>query len=112
MINEGRIVEDRKARVRSVMVQEIQRLGPTTPNEWQHQTYHVLTGIDPDKLDLSDVETEKTYFTWVRTFDTLIDELIDDGYVTLREHNGEWLLVPTEEEPITHFLSTRIVQSG
>jgi hypothetical protein len=112
MINEGRIVEDRKARVRSVMVQEIRRLGPTTANEWQEKTYQALTGIAPENLDLSDEETGKVYFTWVRTFDGLVDELIDDGYVTLQEREGEWVLVPTAEEEATHFASVPLGSSN
>ena len=51
MLNEGLIVNDTAALVRSEIVNQIRRLGPTTPDELERAVFKALTGHDREEVD-------------------------------------------------------------
>jgi hypothetical protein len=101
MLNEGFIHADSRVLVKSEMVRQLHRLGPTTPREWEGAVFAALTGGSRDDIDW-DVEDNKAgYFLWVKTFDELIVELEEDGYVAGEEADGGRVLRPVQRDDTT-----------
>jgi len=101
MLNEGLIVNDSRALVKSEIVKQIRSLGPTTPDELERAVFKGLTGHDRVEVDWDIEDNQAGYFTWLKSFDQLVGELIDDDYILVEEHgeSGERRLVPTEALP-------------
>jgi len=95
MLNEGLIVNDTKALVKSEVVNQIRRLGRTTPDELERAVFETLVGHRREDVDWDIEDNQAGYYSWIRSFDSLLTELIEDGYV-LAEESGT--LVPTEAE--------------
>ncbi len=100
MLNEGVISNDAAALVKSEMVRQIRCLGPATPDELERAVFRALTGHDRDEVDWNVEDNQAGYYTWVKSFDNLIRELIEDGYI--REKVQRQLL-PTESEPAIEY---------
>ena len=96
MLNEGIIVNDAAALVKSEMVRQIRRLDSATPDDLVRAVFKALTGHDREEVDWDLEDNQAGYYTWLRSFDDLITELVEDGYVRI-EKPGR--LVPTESEP-------------
>jgi hypothetical protein len=100
MLNEGLIVNDTKALIRSEIVNQIRRLGPTTPDELERAVFKSLVGHDREDVDWDVEDNQAGYYTWVRSFDQLVNELVEDGYIRTEEPDA---LVPTETEPVSEY---------
>jgi hypothetical protein len=100
MSNEGLIVNDTAAVVKSEIVNQIRRLGRATPDELERAVFGVLVGHNREDIDWGVEGNQAGYYTWVRSFDHLVAELIEDGYI-LTEEDGR--LVPTQTEPESEF---------
>jgi len=85
MLNEGILTEDPKTRIKSEMLRQIWKTGRTTPEQWERLVYSAMTGKTREDLALHDQETQVVYHRWVRSFDRLVGELVDDGYVSVEE---------------------------
>jgi hypothetical protein len=96
MLNEGLIVNDTAALVKSEMVNQIRRLGPTSPDELERAVFKAITGHDREEVDWDVKDNQAGYFTWLKSFDQLMGELVEDGYIRVEEGPR---LVPTEAEP-------------
>ena len=96
MLNEGVIVNDTKTLVKSEIVSQIRRLGPTTPDELERAVFKTLVGHDREDVDWDIGDNQAGYYTWLKSFDQLITELIEDGYIRVEDVRA---LVPTEAEP-------------
>ena len=96
MLNEGIIVNDSAALVKSEMVKQIRRLGSCTPDTFERAVFKALTGHEREEVDWDVADNQAGYYTWLKSFDQLTKELVEDGYV--REEEGG-RLVPTEAEP-------------
>ncbi len=96
MLNEGLIVNDSTALVKSEIVNQIRRLGATTPADLERAVFRALTGRDRDEVDWDVEDNQAGYYTWVKSFDQLIEELIEDGHIRTEETRH---LVPTEADP-------------
>jgi hypothetical protein len=96
MLNEGLISNDSVALMKSEIVNQIRRLGITTPHDLERTVFKALVGRDREEVDWEIEGNQAGYFTWVKSFDRLIGELIDDGYIRDDEHGN---LAPTEAEP-------------
>lgn len=101
MLNEGLVTSDAKTLVKSEMIKQLQRLGPTTPERWERAVFETLTGRRREDVDWSVEDNHAGYYTWVKSFDGLIEELIEDGYVRATEgafpHTRT--LVPVDVDP-------------
>jgi len=93
MLNEGVIVNDTTVLDTSAIVKQVRRLGPTTPDELERAVFKDLTGHDREEVDWDIKDNQAGYYTWIKSLDGLIAELVDDGYI-LAEDPGR--LVPTE----------------
>jgi len=82
MINEGIVGDDSKSAVRSEMVNQIQKLGRATPDQWERAVFESLTGGKREDVDWSVEDNQAGYRTWVKSFDGLIGELVEDGFIS------------------------------
>ena len=104
MLNEGLIVNDTRALLKSEIVNQIRRLGPTTSDDLEQAVFKALTGQDRDEVDWDIEDNKAGYFTWVKSFDQLIGELVEDDYILVEELDGNRRrLVPTEAVPQVEF---------
>ena len=98
MVNEGRIVNDTTALLKSETVNQIRRLGPTTPDELERAVFQSMTGHKREDVDWDIEGNQAGYFSWLKSFDNLITELIEDGCIRVEEQGDMRQLVPTEAE--------------
>ncbi len=96
MLNEGLIVNDTTGLAKSAIVNQIRRLGPTTPDALKRAAFKDLTVHDREEVDWEEKDNQAGYYTWVKSLDRLIAELVDDGCVLVEEPGR---LMPTEAEP-------------
>jgi hypothetical protein len=80
-LNEGIIVGGSKIRVKSEMLRHLARVEETTPDSWERAVFKSLTGHTREDVDWSIGDNHAGYYTWIRSFDRLISELEEDGYV-------------------------------
>ena len=105
MINEGIITNDTKTLVKSEMIRQIHSLGSTNPDTWERSVFRALTGHDREDVDWEFEDNQAGYYLWVKTFDNLIEELVEDGYVRVDPagDNGNRTLTPTGRDPGIEF---------
>jgi hypothetical protein len=102
MLNEGILINDTATMMKSEMIKQIRRLKSTTPDQWERSVFLALTGYDRDEIDFEVEDNVIAYRTWIRNFDRLIRELVDDNYVRsvdADDGSGGMLLVPNEMDP-------------
>lgn len=101
MSHEGVIVDDTAAVVKSEIINQIRRLGPTTPDELERATFQGLVGRRREDIDWDVKDNQAGYFTWLKSFDQLVGELVEDDYIRVEKSAGtdRRTLVPTEESP-------------
>ena len=97
-LHEGVVLESTSSQVKSEMIRQIRSLKSTTPEELEKATFKALTGATRASVDWDFEGNQAGAYTWVRSFDRLIEELIDDGYVKLVEKDGTRALVAREDE--------------
>ena len=100
MLNEGLIINDTTALVKSKIVDQIREIGPTTPDELEQAVFKALVGHDREEVDWEIEGNQAGYFTWVKAFDGLVHELIEDGFIRVTEQGT---LAPTEADPISEY---------
>lgn len=104
MLNEGLIVNDAPALVKSEIVKQIRRLGPTTPDALERAVFKALSGHDRDEVDWDVRDNQAGYYSWVRSFDQQISELAEDGYISVEDaEEGKKTLAPTDALPDIQF---------
>ena len=104
MLNEGLIVNDTTALVKSEIVSQIRRLGRSTPDELERAVFDALVGRSREEVDWDIEDNQAGYYTWVKSFDKLAGELVEDGYILADEARG---LVPTDAEPQSEYTPPR-----
>jgi len=103
MLNEGIIVNDTKALIKSTMVRTINNQGRMTPERWQESVFEAVTGEKVSEIDWSVEGNMDVYYHWTRSFDELIGELVDDGYVRAEMKGGQRTIVPLEtDDPVDY----------
>ncbi|MHC4398908.1 MAG: hypothetical protein ACYTG0_04430 [Planctomycetota bacterium] len=100
MLNEGLIVNDASALVKSEIVNQIRRLCHTTPDALERAAFKALVGRNLEEVDWEIEDNHAGYYTWVKSFDGLVNELIEDGYIHAEEPGS---LAPTEAEPRSEY---------
>jgi hypothetical protein len=98
MLNEGTIANDTSTLVKTEMLQQLWKTGRTTPDRWEQLVFYALTGYTRHDIDWSVEDNQAGYYTWLRSFDQLIEELIEDGYVEVKESEGRPYLVAREAD--------------
>lgn len=105
MLNEGIITSDARALVKSEMIRQLRRLGATTPDEWERSVFKALTGHEREEVDWRIEDNQAGYYSWIRSFDGLIGELVEDGYVRVEQtgEEDERTLIPVPvDDPIEY----------
>ena len=99
MLNEGIVVNSDRTLIKSEMIRRLQELGRTTPDGLERAVFESLTGGRREDIDW-DVEDNKAgYYLWTKTFDGLVTELIEDGYLLVEDAPEGKQLVAPEPEP-------------
>ena len=98
MLNEGIIVNDATALVKSEIVNQVRRLGPTTPDELERAVFRALSGHGREEVDWDIEDNQAGYYSWVKSFDQLVGELVEDGYMLVEGVEDGRRLVPTEAD--------------
>lgn len=100
MINEGIIASDTKAVMKSEMIKQLRTLGPTDPDTWERAVFKSMVGHEREDVDWKFEDNQAGYFTWIKSFDQLIGELLEDGYVRIEQAAGSRYryLVPTDSD--------------
>jgi hypothetical protein len=101
MLNEGIVVNDAAVLVKSEIVNQIRRLGPTSPDELERVVFESLTGHKREEVDWDIEDNQAGYYTWLKSFDQLVDELVEDDFILVEtESDGPGkVLVPSEKLP-------------
>jgi hypothetical protein len=99
MLNEGILVGDATTALRSEMVRQLRRLGRGTPDALERAVFTSLTGGTREDVDWDVEDNQAGYRTWIRTFDGLVRELVDDGYCRVETNGGEKVLVAEDVDP-------------
>jgi hypothetical protein len=105
MLNEGTLIESSKSSIKSEMIRQLRRLGSSTPDQLERRVFTALTGNAREDVDWKFEDNQAGYYTWLRSFDQLIEELIEDGRIQLEEDKGkgERTLVPMPGEESIDF---------
>jgi hypothetical protein len=99
-LNEGIVGIDTKTAMKSEMLRQLELLKETTPDEWERAVFESLTGSKREDVDWNVEDNQAGYYTWIRSFDQLISELTDDGYVRVEDlGDNQKVLRATEWDP-------------
>jgi hypothetical protein len=98
-LNEGIVMSDSKILMKSEMLRQLALLKETTPDEWERSVFESLTGHKREDVDWGFEDNHAGYYTWVLSFDHLISELEEDGYVRVADADGSRkVLMATESD--------------
>ena len=101
MLNEGIVRPDVRQLMKTEMIRELRELGRATPSHWQEAVFKRITGEDFSELDWDFEDNQAGAFLWTRSFDELIQELVEDGFVgeAENENSTERIMVPVDADP-------------
>lgn len=101
MLNEGIVVNDTKSLLKSFILQQVWRLGPTTADALERAVFRALTGGEREDVDWDVEDNQAGYFLWIKGFDQMLEELQEDGYLSAEkpEEGGAARLIPLEALP-------------
>ena len=74
--------------MKSEMLKQLNLLNETTPDEWERAVFESLTGHRREDVDWDVPDNSAGYYTWIRSFDQLITELEEEGYVQVSDLGG------------------------
>jgi hypothetical protein len=110
-LNEGIVGSDTRIAMKSEMLKQLNRLNETTPDEWERAVFESLTGYRREDVDWNVPDNQAGYYTWIRSFDELISELEEDGYVMAVDLKGNRkVLKKTEWDPSIEY--SRLIYSS
>jgi hypothetical protein len=99
-LNEGIVTSDAKILMKSVMLRQLALLKQTTPDEWERAVFKALIGYKREDVDWNIKDNQAGYYTWIRSFDQLIGELEEDGYVRVADAGeNRKVLMATDRGP-------------
>jgi hypothetical protein len=86
--------------MKSEIVNRIRHLGSASPDELERAVFKSLVGHDREEVDWEIQDNQAGYYTWLKSFDGLVSELIEDGYILVGESGN---LVATEAELVSEY---------
>jgi hypothetical protein len=99
-LNEGILIGDTRVQMKSEMLRQLSRMNETTPDQWERAVFESLTGFKREDVDWDSEDNQAGYYTWLRSFDQLISELEEDGYVrTVKLDGARKILRKTDWDP-------------
>ncbi len=100
ILNEGIVGGNTRIAMKSEMLKQLDVLRETTPDEWERAVFESLTGHRREDVDWDVPDNHAGYYTWIRSFDQLISELEEEGYVLVADQSGNRkVLKRTEWDP-------------
>jgi hypothetical protein len=100
MLNEGIVTTDTTTAMKSEMIRQLRKLGRATPDAWERAVFTSLTGQTREDVDWEVEDNQAGYRTWIKAFDELAQELIEDGYGRLEKGaGGERVIVAESVDP-------------
>jgi hypothetical protein len=103
-LNEGIVGSDTRIAMKSEMLKQLSLLKETTPDDWERAVFESITGHRREDVDWDVSDNHAGYYTWVRSFDQLISELEEEGYVEVADKGGNRkILKKTEWDPAIGF---------
>jgi hypothetical protein len=87
MLDEGAIINSTSSLVKSEMLRQIWELKRTIPQEWERRVFERIMQFKREDIDFAVEDNQAGYYMWIRAFDRLVQELIDDGYI--KEENTQ-----------------------
>ena len=113
IMNEGILAGDTRVQMKSEMLRQLAHLEETTPEAWERAVFESLTGFKREDVDWESKDNQAGYYTWIRSFDQLIGELEDDGYVrTIKLDGDRKLLRKTDWDPSVEFSELMYPSTG
>ncbi len=107
MQNEGIVLNNGEAVIKSEIVRQLANLKETTPDQLERAVFHALTGHSRDEVDWEVEDNQAGEFLWIKAFDQLLAELVEDGYVHTEHRGDKPVLVPTERDaPVEYSQAT------
>lgn len=106
MLNEGILISDTTTMMKTEMINQIRRLKSTTPDQWERSVFWAITGHDRDEINFEVDENVTAFRTWIRNFDRLVQELVEDKFVrsvSADDGSGGMMLVPMETDPVLDY---------
>ena len=104
VLNEGIIKSDPSIEIKSEMIRQLALLQQATPDEWERAVFESLTGYKREDVDWDIEGNHAGYYAWIRSFDQLITELKDDGYLQVVDlGNDRKILKITDWDPAIDF---------
>jgi hypothetical protein len=98
--NEGIVGSDTTIAMKSEMLKQLSLLEETTPDEWERAVFESLTGYRREDVDWDVADNHAGYYTWIRSFDQLITELEEEGFVKVDDRGeNRKVLRKTEWDP-------------
>lgn len=88
MLNEGIIKPDLRQLMKTAMIRALHDLGSATPSRWQEAVFKRCTGEDFSELDWDFEDNQAGAVLWIKSFDQLIRELVEDGFVREEQSEG------------------------
>ena len=90
--------------MKSEMLRQLSYLEETTPDDWERAVFESITGHRREEVDWDVPDNHAGYYTWIRSFDQLISELEDEGYVKVADKGrNRKILKKTEWDPAIGF---------
>ncbi len=81
MLNEGILTNSTVTLMKSTMLDVLNEDAAFTPDEWERAVFYRLTGNQREDIDFEAEGQAQAYRAWLRSFDQLIGELLEDGYI-------------------------------
>ena len=98
-VNQGSITADARIIMKAEMLRQIWRLQTITADKWERAVFEALTAKKREDLDLDGQEDSHAYYRWISSFDILVGELVEDGYVREISQKSGRLFMSTESDP-------------
>jgi hypothetical protein len=98
MLNEGLITGDQRTLIKSEMVRHLHAVGRTTTGDWERAVFTALTDHDRDEIDWEVPDNKAGYYLWIKAFDQLVEELVEDGYARVVAEGEHPLIASVERD--------------
>lgn len=105
MHNEGTVTESTRTEILTQMILQLENLERATPDQWERSVFQAVTGGSREDVDWDVEDNHAGYFLWLKSFDELAAELVEDGYVAEQWLDGQRLLIPREPDWSSSFTS-------
>jgi hypothetical protein len=98
MLNEGIVVNDAKTHIKSEILKELWTSPYLTPDNLERSVFFKLTGGTREDVDWELEDNQAGYYAWLKSFDGLVNELVEEGLIRIESDNERDLLVALQPD--------------